>query len=60
VNSSCIPSSVLAAAFLLVDGVAMPHDQSSSGSLLREQNAASRNVHGPKHNPRTQPGRGAP
>lgn len=106
-KSSCIQSSVLPAAFLLVGGVAMPHDQSCSGShstssassssarptpaekpkpkiaerkenqpdriantgqrnagqkpqILREQNAASRNVDGTKHHARTQPGRGAP
>ena len=106
-KSGCIQSSVLPAAFLLVGGVAMPHDQSSSGShaassassgsarptpaekpkptiaerkenqpdriantgmrnagqkpqILREQHAASRNIHDSKHNARTQPERGAP
>ena len=106
-KSGCIQSSVLPAAFLLVGGVAMPHDQSCSGSLststasrssasptpaekpkptiaerkenqpnriantgkrnagqkpqiLRGQNPASRNIHGPKLNARTQPERGAP
>jgi len=55
VNSSCIPSSVLAAAFFLVDGVAMPHDQSSSGSL------STPSASGSSATPtRTQPGRGAP
>ena len=102
-KSSCVKSSVPAAACLLVGGVAMPHERPSWSSLstssasrssatptlaekpkptiaerqenqpdrmdntgkrnagqklriIREQNAASRNIHGTKRNARTQPG----
>jgi hypothetical protein len=73
VKSSCIKSSVLAAAFSLVGGVAMPQDLPSSGSLPTSSASSSSATPTPaekskptfaerkeKHNARTQPGRGAP